>query len=306
MPSVSSGTHSEGSKENATASRSCGRRPAYSRHHRADSAGISQAEKGTFGLPCFRRLKRSSSAAATTCPSTTSAAAGSWNTALIPRTRTRPAPLVGPGAVHPRSRQAASGSLVGREPLAPWSVRASHYPGEALVTPCVLTPLVRNPFGASIFTCGKTDRLLHLRRNAPVTPVRTRSWTVLVEQAGATVRRRRVHHASHAVSSPPAYPGGRPGARDPIRRRYDSRHHAQPAGGPAGQRPTAPWPGRGGRQRLGRRHRRAATAAGAARPDRRPAGPQPRRARPQRRSGAGPDPVRRLCGRRLVVGARGT
>src|SRR5215217_5728 len=191
MPSVSSGTHSEGSKENATASRSCGRRPAYCRHQRADSAGISHAEKGTFGLPCFRRLKRSSSAAATTCPSTTSAAAGSWNTALIPRTRTRPAPLVGPGAVHPRGRQAASGSPGRQRATGSLVTPGLSLPGEALVTPCVLTPLVRNPFCASIFTCGKTDQLLHWRRDAPLTPLRTRSWTVLVQQAGARVRRRR-------------------------------------------------------------------------------------------------------------------
>src|SRR5687768_17097543 len=49
-------------------------------------SGSSHVEKATGGLPCLRREKRSSSAAATISPSTTSAAAGSWNTALTPRT----------------------------------------------------------------------------------------------------------------------------------------------------------------------------------------------------------------------------
>ena len=63
-------------------------------------SGSSQAENGTGRLPCLRRVKRSSSAAATIVPSTTSAAAGSWKTALMPRTR-----------------------------------MGVHYPGEALLTP---------------------------------------------------------------------------------------------------------------------------------------------------------------------------
>src|SRR5919199_468750 len=76
-----------GSYEYATASRSCGRRPAASRQNRIACSGSSHVEKATGGLPCLRRLKRSSSAAATISPSTTNAAAGSWKTALTPRTR---------------------------------------------------------------------------------------------------------------------------------------------------------------------------------------------------------------------------
>src|SRR3954451_9524906 len=62
---------------------------ACSRHHRAASTGSSHVENGTACLPCLRRENRSSSAAATICPSITSAAAGSWNTALIPRILTQ-------------------------------------------------------------------------------------------------------------------------------------------------------------------------------------------------------------------------
>src|SRR5687768_16431564 len=58
-------------------------------------SGSSQAAKGTGRFPCLRRLNRSSSAAATIRPSTTSAAAGSWNTALIPRTATMASTSVG-------------------------------------------------------------------------------------------------------------------------------------------------------------------------------------------------------------------
>src|SRR5215204_3321683 len=60
--------------------------PASARHHAIDCSGNSQVENATGGLPCLRREKRSSSAAATVTPSTTSAAAGSWKTALTPRT----------------------------------------------------------------------------------------------------------------------------------------------------------------------------------------------------------------------------
>src|SRR3954469_19142310 len=56
-----------------------------------DCSGSSQVENATGVLPCLRREKRSSSAAATVTPSTTSAAAGSWKTALSPRTFTGPA-----------------------------------------------------------------------------------------------------------------------------------------------------------------------------------------------------------------------
>src|SRR3712207_5562878 len=62
--------------------------PPSRRHHSIASSGSSHVENGTHALPCLRRLKRSSSAAATILPSTTRAAAGSWNTALMPRTRT--------------------------------------------------------------------------------------------------------------------------------------------------------------------------------------------------------------------------
>src|SRR3954454_15990372 len=72
-----------GSYEYATASTSPG---ACSRQNRIAASGSSQVEKGTGDLPCLRREKRSSSAAATISPSTTSAAAGSWKTALMPRT----------------------------------------------------------------------------------------------------------------------------------------------------------------------------------------------------------------------------
>src|SRR3954453_3516939 len=75
-----------GSYEYATASRSAGRSPASLRQNAIARSGSSQVEKATGGLPCFRREKRSSSAAATVSPSTSSAAAGSWKTALIPRT----------------------------------------------------------------------------------------------------------------------------------------------------------------------------------------------------------------------------
>src|SRR5215213_9625700 len=60
--------------------------PACSRHHAIAASGSSQVENATGGLPCLRREKRSSSAAATVTPSTTRAAAGSWKTALTPRT----------------------------------------------------------------------------------------------------------------------------------------------------------------------------------------------------------------------------
>src|SRR3954471_15785691 len=49
-------------------------------------SGSSQVENATGGLPCLRRENLSSSAAATVRPLTTSAAAGSWKTALTPRT----------------------------------------------------------------------------------------------------------------------------------------------------------------------------------------------------------------------------
>src|SRR3954464_10279592 len=61
-------------------------RPAWARHQRAASSGSSQAANGTGRWPCLRREKRSSSAAATVTPSMTRAAAGSWNSALTPRT----------------------------------------------------------------------------------------------------------------------------------------------------------------------------------------------------------------------------
>src|SRR5215217_7537672 len=64
--------------------------PASARHQSIDCCGSSQVENETGGLPCLRRVKRSSSAAATVRPSTTMAAAESWNTALIPRIRTHP------------------------------------------------------------------------------------------------------------------------------------------------------------------------------------------------------------------------
>src|SRR5215212_5314907 len=75
-----------GSYEYATASSCAGSMPASARHQAIDCSGSSQVENATGGLPCLRREKRSSSAAATVTPSTTSAAAGSWKTALIPRT----------------------------------------------------------------------------------------------------------------------------------------------------------------------------------------------------------------------------
>src|SRR4051794_29389322 len=65
-----------------------GARPPRSRHQAIAFSGSSHVENGTHALPCLRRLKRSSSAAATICPSTTRAAAGSWKTALMPKTRT--------------------------------------------------------------------------------------------------------------------------------------------------------------------------------------------------------------------------
>src|SRR4051812_40114193 len=60
--------------------------PPRSRQNAIACSGSSQVENATGVLPCLRRLKRSSSAAATISPSTTIAAAGSWKTALIPRT----------------------------------------------------------------------------------------------------------------------------------------------------------------------------------------------------------------------------
>src|SRR4051794_9632248 len=68
------------------ASMSAGLRPARSRQKAIACSGSSQVEKATGVLPCLRRLKRSSSAAATILPSTIRAAAGSWKTALTPRT----------------------------------------------------------------------------------------------------------------------------------------------------------------------------------------------------------------------------
>src|SRR3954454_17373227 len=59
--------------------------PACERHQRAACSGSSQVEKATAGLPCLRRLKRSSSEAARTWPPTTTAASLSWNTAFTPR-----------------------------------------------------------------------------------------------------------------------------------------------------------------------------------------------------------------------------
>src|SRR3954447_19045264 len=70
------------------ASRSPAATPPRSRDYAIAFSGSSHVENGTHALPCLRRLKRSSSAAATISPSTTRAAAGSWKTALIPRTRT--------------------------------------------------------------------------------------------------------------------------------------------------------------------------------------------------------------------------
>src|SRR3954469_7094158 len=75
-----------GSYEYATASRSPGARSASSRQNAIACSGSSQVEKAVGDLPCLRREKRSSSAAATVSPSISSAAAGSWKTALIPRT----------------------------------------------------------------------------------------------------------------------------------------------------------------------------------------------------------------------------
>src|ERR671910_3855654 len=60
--------------------------PASARHQAIDCSGSSHVENATGGLPCLRREKRSSSAAATVTPSITRAAAGSWKTALTPRT----------------------------------------------------------------------------------------------------------------------------------------------------------------------------------------------------------------------------
>ncbi len=65
-PMSSAGLASAGSKEYATASRSSGRRPAVSRHHRIAASGSSHAANGTGRFPCLRRENRSSSAAATT------------------------------------------------------------------------------------------------------------------------------------------------------------------------------------------------------------------------------------------------
>jgi hypothetical protein len=67
-------------------STSAGRRPPCSRQKAIACSGSSQVLNGTGILPCLRRLKRSSSAAAIVRPSATSAAAGSWKTALTPRT----------------------------------------------------------------------------------------------------------------------------------------------------------------------------------------------------------------------------
>jgi hypothetical protein len=88
VTSLSAESASSGSYEYATASSSAGSRPACSRHQAAAHSGSSQVENATGSFPCLRRLKRSSSAAATISPSTTRAAAGSWNTPLIPRTFT--------------------------------------------------------------------------------------------------------------------------------------------------------------------------------------------------------------------------
>src|SRR4051794_23106836 len=74
--------------------------PAWARHQAAAASGSSQVENGTGVLPCLRRLKRSSSAAATVLPSMTSAAAGSWNTALIPSTQAMATPLGLDGGQH--------------------------------------------------------------------------------------------------------------------------------------------------------------------------------------------------------------
>src|SRR5215207_3322370 len=82
-----------GSYEYATASRSAGSIPASDRHQAIDCSGSSQVENATGGLPCLRREKRSSSAAAIVTPSITTAAAGSWKTALSPRTFIPEAPL---------------------------------------------------------------------------------------------------------------------------------------------------------------------------------------------------------------------
>src|SRR3954447_15637182 len=60
--------------------------PPAARQDRIACSGSSQVENATGGLPCLRREKRSSSAAATVWPSTRMAAAGSWKTALTPRT----------------------------------------------------------------------------------------------------------------------------------------------------------------------------------------------------------------------------
>jgi hypothetical protein len=51
----------------------------------------------------------------------------------------------------PEGRQAASGSLVGREPMAPWSLRI-RLPGEALVTQWVVGPEKGKPFARCVFT----------------------------------------------------------------------------------------------------------------------------------------------------------
>src|SRR4051794_8239223 len=91
-------------------SMSAGHRPACCRQNAIACSGSSHVEKGTGDLPCLRRLKRSSSAAATVVPSTISAAAGSWKTALTPRTFT-PADLsekrFSPNADVPARRRSA-------------------------------------------------------------------------------------------------------------------------------------------------------------------------------------------------------
>src|SRR3954452_16338401 len=98
-----------GAYEYATASRSPASRPPSARHHRIACSGSSHVENGTGVLPCLRREKRSSSAAATIRPSTTSAAAGSWKTALMPRTR------IGPTATPAGKQGKREALLPGRE-----------------------------------------------------------------------------------------------------------------------------------------------------------------------------------------------
>ena len=106
--------------------------PAWRRHHRAAAAGCSQAANGTGRLPCLRRLKRSSSAAATTAPSTMSAAAGSWKTELMPRTR-MPVPSV--AVMARRCSGVASGGVRGMASVAPLPAQATASPNPAAARP---------------------------------------------------------------------------------------------------------------------------------------------------------------------------